>query len=151
MKRREAREYTFKLIYELGVQTDKTVEELIEHTAQAQEFAPDKYIKQTVKGVLEHKDEIDELIADCAVNWNFNRLSATSLAVMRLATYEMIYSDDVPFSIAINEAVEIAKKYDHDKAPKFINGILNAIAVKKGLKGEPKKEEPAQADGEKSE
>lgn len=151
MKRREAREYTFKLIYELGVQTDKTAEELIEHTAEAQEFAPDKYIKQTVKGVLEHKEEIDELIAECAVNWNFNRLSATSLAVMRLAAYEMIYSDDVPFSIAINEAVEIAKKYDHDKAPKFINGILNAIAVKKGLKGDVKKEEPAPADGEKSE
>ena len=151
MKRREAREYTFKLIYELGVQTDKSAEELIEHTAQAQEFDPDKYIKQTVKGVIEHKDEIDELISECAVNWNFNRLSATSLAVMRLATYEMIYSEDVPFSIAINEAVEIAKKYDHDKAPKFINGILNAIAVKKGLKGEPEKEEPASADGEKSE
>ena len=151
MKRREAREYTFKLIYELGVQTDKSADELIEHTAEAQEFAPDKYIKQTVRGVLEHKEEIDELIAECAVNWNFNRLSATSHAVMRLAAYEMRYSDDVPFSIAINEAVELAKKYDHDKAPKFINGILNAIAVKKGLKGDVKKEEPASADGETSE
>ena len=87
--------------------------------------------------MLEHKEEIDELIADCAVNWNFNRLSATSLAVMRLATYEMIYSDDVPFSIAINEAVEIAKKYDHDQSSSFINGILNTIADKKELKNKP--------------
>jgi N utilization substance protein B len=151
MKRREAREYTFKLIYELGVQDDKSAEELIEHTAEAQEFEPDKYIKKTVRGVSEHKEEIDALIADCAVNWNFNRLSATSLAIMRLASYEMLFSEDVPFSIAINEAVELAKKYDHDKAPKFINGILNAIAVKKGLKGEVKSEEPAQADDKKSE
>jgi N utilization substance protein B len=70
---------------------------------------------------------------------------------MRLAAYEMLFSDDVPFSIAINEAVELAKKYDHDKAPKFINGILNTIAVKKGLKGDAKAEAPAEADGEKSE
>ena len=151
MKRREAREYTFKLIYELGVQSEKSAEELIEHTAEAQEFAPDKYIKRTVKGVLEHKEEIDALIAECAVNWNFSRLSATSLAIMRLAAYEMLFSEDVPFSIAINEAVELAKKYDHDKAPKFINGVLNTIAVKKGLKGEAKAAEPAEADGEKSE
>ena len=53
---------------------------------------------------------------------------------MRLAAYEMLYVEDVPFSVAINEAVELAKTYDHEKAPKFINGTLNAIAEKKGLK-----------------
>ena len=59
---------------------------------------------------------------------------------MRLAVYEMLYVEDVPFSVAINEAVELAKTYDHDKSPKFINGILNAIAEQKGLKA-PKKED----------
>ena len=151
MKRREAREYAFKLVYELGVQSDKSADELIVDTAEAQEFSPDKYIKKTVRGVSEHLSEIDTLIEECAVNWNFNRLSAASLAIMRLATYEMLYAEDVHFSIAINEAVEIAKKYDHDKAPKFINGILNTIADKKGLKAEAKKEESASEDGEKSE
>lgn len=134
MKRREAREYAFKLVYELGVQTEKDAVSLIEDTAREQEFAPDGYIEKTVMGIAEKKDELDELIAENAKNWKLERLSAASLAIMRLATYEMLYVEDVPFSVAINEAVELAKTYDHEKAPKFINGTLNAIAEKKGLK-----------------
>ena len=88
-------------------------------------------------GVAEKKDELDALISESAQKWRLERLSATSLSIMRLATYEMLYVEDVPFSVAINEAVELAKTYDHDKAPKFINGILNAIAEKKGLKVKP--------------
>jgi len=56
------------------------------------------------------------------------------LTIMRLGTYEMLYMEDIPFSVSINEAVNLAKKYDHDKAPAFINGVLNAIADEKGLK-----------------
>ena len=148
MKRREAREYAFKLVYELGVQKEKNADELMEHTSEALEFSPDKYIKTTVRGVAEHVEEIDALISECAVNWNFNRLSAASLAVMRLAVYEMLYAEDIHFSIAINEAVEIAKIYDHDKAPKFINGVLNTIATKKGLKEVKKPEEAPKSENE---
>lgn len=135
MNRRQAREYAFKLIYESGVQTDKTVEELISDTAQVHEFEPDAYITKVVYGVKEKNGELGELIAECASGWKLERLSLASLSIMKLATYEMLYVDDIPFSVSINEAVELAKLYDHDKAPKFINGILNAIAVKKGLKG----------------
>lgn len=134
MKRRLAREYAFKLVYELGVQQDKDRISLIEDTAREQEFTPDEYIEKVVMGVTEHKDELDALIADSAKGWKLERLSAASLAIMRLAVYEMLYVEDVPFSVAINEAVELAKTYDHEKAPRFINGTLNAIAEKKGLK-----------------
>lgn len=137
MKRRLAREYAFQLIYEAGVQTDKESAELISDTAKEQDFEPDEYIENAVKGVNEHKDELDALISECAKGWKLERLSLASLSIMRLSIFEMLYLDDVPFSVSINEAVELAKKYDHDKAPKFINGILNAVAEKKGLKKKP--------------
>ena len=134
MKRREAREYAFKLVYELGVQREKDTVSLIEDTAREQEFTPDGYIENVVQGITEKKDELDALISESAKGWKLERLSAASLAIMRLAAYEMLYVEDVPFSVAINEAIELAKTYDHEKAPKFINGTLNAIAEKKGLK-----------------
>ncbi len=134
MNRRTARDLAFKLVYELSVQKDKLPEELIADTAVAQEFVPDVYLRSVVNGVYEKAGELDALIEECAVGWKLERLAGVSLAIMRLATYEMLYADDVPFSVAINEAVELAKKYDHDKSPKFINGILNKIAEKCGLK-----------------
>ena len=134
MNRREARERAFQLIYEMSAQTDKTTEALISDTASGQDFRPDDYIRGAVAGVREKTDELDALISGCAVGWRIERMSAVSLAILRLAVYEMLYVDDVPFSVAINEAVEAAKKYDHGSAPKFINGILNAVAVKTGLK-----------------
>ena len=127
MKRRLAREYAFKLIYELGVQSEKDTVSLIEDTAREQEFSPDEYIQKTVAGISEKRDELDALISESAKSWKLERLSAASLAIMRLATYEMLYVEDVPFVVAINEAVELAKTYDHEKAPKFINGILGSF------------------------
>lgn len=136
--RRKARDFAFKLIYESNVQKDKDISELIADTEAAQEFFADKvsteYIKTTLIGVTEKREEIDGIISENAKGWKLNRISATSGAILRLAIYEMLYSDNVPFVVAINEAVELAKKYDHDKAPRFINGILNAVAEQKGLK-----------------
>ena len=133
MKRSEAREFAFKLIYEAEVQKDKDTASLISDTEEGQEFSADGYIRGTLAGVAEWHEEIDGLISDHAHGWKLSRISMTSGAILRLAIYEMLHTD-IPFSVAINEAVELAKKYDHDKAPKFINGILNAIAESKGLK-----------------
>ena len=63
------------------------------------------------------------------------RISRISLAILRLCIYEMLYVENIPFSVSINEAVELCKKYNDDKAPAFVNGILNTIADKEGLKG----------------
>lgn len=134
MNRRKARELAFTLIYELGVQTDKSADEIIADTACEQEFSPDDYIRNVVSGVEKEKESLDALISEKAVGWKLERISGVSLAIMRLSAYEMLNVEDVPFNVAINEAVELAKKYDHEKAPKFINGILNAIAEEKGLK-----------------
>ena len=81
-----------------------------------------------------HIADIDRRIFLNTNGWKENRLSRVSLSIMRLCVYEMLYRPDVPFSVSINEAVELAKRYDHDKAPRFINGVLNAVAEQEGLK-----------------
>lgn len=141
MTRREARVAAFQLIYERSIQKDKSTSRIIKDTAEAQEFIPNKYIKAVLRGTEEKLDELDALINDASVEWRIERMSAVSLSILRLAVYEMLYcAEDVPFKVAINEAVELAKTFDDDNAPAFINGILNKIATDKGLKGGVKAE-----------
>ena len=78
--------------------------------------------------------ELDEIISQRAIGWKTKRMTKVSLSVMRIAVYEMKYCDDIPFSVSINEALEICKKYDDEKAPAFVNGILNGVAEDLGLK-----------------
>ena len=154
--RRRSRDFAFLLIYEANVQKDKDLADLMADTAElvasletSQDFHPDEtemeYIKTTVAGVLEKREEIDVIISENAHGWKLKRISATSGAILRLAIYEMLYNKNVPFVVAINEAVELAKKYDDDKGPKFINGILNAVAEQKGLKPAKAKKPDANA------
>ena len=82
MKRRLAREYAFKLIYEQGVQSDKESARLIEDTAREQEFSPDEYIEKVVAGVAEKREELDALISESAQKWRLERLSGISLSIM---------------------------------------------------------------------
>ncbi len=137
MTRREAREALFTLIYEMPFCKEQNADEILERELMAREESiDDNYIKESFKGTFENISEIDALISENAIGWSFERLTKVSLAIMRLCCYEMIYTD-LPVKIAINEAVELAKKYDHDQAPSFINGVLNNIANKRGLKDKP--------------
>ncbi len=132
MKRREAREALFKLLYEMTFNAPEELENVIEIEKNERDIE-DEYLLDSVRGIYSHLDEIDEKISQNSVGWKRERLSKVSLSIMRISVYEMCYAG-IPFSISINEAVELAKKYDHDKAPAFINGILNAVAVSSGLK-----------------
>ncbi len=85
------------------------------------------YVIGVVKGVAEKREEIDELIKKYSVGWNLNRISRIAMAIMRVAVYETKYVEDISEKIAINEAVEIAKKYDSAETVSFINGILGSI------------------------
>ncbi len=139
MTRREARVAAFQLIYERSIQKDKSTSKIIKDTSEAQEFIPNRYIKAVLRGTEEKLDELDTLINEASLEWRIERMSAVSLSILRLAVYEMLYfSDEVPFKVAINEAVELAKNFDDDNAPAFINGILNKIATLKGLKNDGK-------------
>jgi N utilization substance protein B len=80
-----------------------------------------------IRGVLEHREAIDEAIKKHAKNWDFHRIAAVDRNIMRLAIYEMLYRDDIPPIVSINEAVDIAKKFSTEDSGKFVNGILDKI------------------------
>ncbi len=139
MKRREARETAFCLIFEKDFMKELSCKEVYDialgyFDREAIEGEP--YIFSTFNGVYENIEEIDRLIAFASANWDSERISRVSKAILRLATYEIKYVDDIPVKIAVNEAVEIAKKYDDDKAFSFINGVLAKVAVEVGAKDE---------------
>ncbi|MEE0944309.1 MAG: transcription antitermination factor NusB [Clostridia bacterium] len=127
--RSEAREGAFSLVFQLN--TDNIdIEFLIE---QLTEEKPEsvyniEYIKTVIYGVVEKTNELDERIsAALPSNRGITRISKVVLAVLRLAVYEILYVDDVPEKVAINEAVELAKKYGEDDAPSFVNGVLSGV------------------------
>lgn len=137
MKRRTSRETALALIYAEQYQEDLPMADLYATTVRAQEWEDDSYVRTLFFGVCEKQEELDAKIAAHAEGWTPARMPKISLAIMRIAVYEMLYSEDVPFEAAIDEALELAKRYDHEKAPAFINGVLNAVATAAGLKNLP--------------
>lgn len=91
------------------------------------------YIKKLICGVSEHSAELDGYIEKYAKGWRFARISRTALAVMKTAMYEVLYMPEIPNGVAINEAVEIAKKYDEPETVRFINGVLGSFAKGEAL------------------
>ena len=85
------------------------------------------YISRILDGVLSHVTELDEKISAASVNWSLERIAKVDLTILRLATYEILYEDDVPGSVAINEAVELANRYSAPSSGRFINGVLGTI------------------------
>ena len=132
MSRKNDRKHVLSLIFSLDFNTTQPqYEYYAEHfalDAVESEISEPDYIQEVFGGVEKHKEEIDSLIGKNAEGWNFERLSRIDKAIMRLAICEMLYIDSITTSIAINEAVELAKEYSTDEAPRFINGILGKIA-----------------------
>lgn len=85
------------------------------------------YISRILDGVLSHVTELDEKISAASVNWSLERIAKVDLTILRLATYEILYEDDVPGSVAINEGVELANRYSEPSSGRFINGVLGTI------------------------
>ncbi len=143
MVRNTAREIAIHLSYELSF-TEKTAEALVDQRLTAESFAelaeeddvyreaPNAkqaaYIRRLVRGVDEHGAELDGYIEKYAKGWKFSRIPLVASAIMRVAMYEVLYMPDVPNAAAINEAVEIAKKYETPETVKFINGILGSFS-----------------------
>ncbi len=134
MKRTDARENAFLLLFEGAAKKDETPEEIFEKAVNERGLETDDYVKEVFFGVYEHMTEIDELVDSCLVGWKKNRISLTSVAIARLGAYEMKYLTDIPAKVTINEGIELSKKYDDEKTYGFVNGVLNAIADKTGKK-----------------
>ena len=128
MNRKTARENAFILLFELSSKNDETAQEIFEKATEIRALECDDYVKTVFFGVNENLRVIDECIEKCLVGWKKNRLSLVSMALLRLAVYEMMFVSDIPFKVSINEAIELSKKYDDDKAFMLINGALNAAA-----------------------
>lgn len=127
MNRSEIREDAFKLIYSLEIQKSDNLEEQVELYLESNDITNKsaiEYIKDAVFGIEKNKDEIlKEIEKYLKSDWKIDRISKIDLSILKLAIYEIKYKD-LPFKVAINEAVEIAKKYGEDTSQKFVNGIL---------------------------
>ena len=134
MTRREERQLLMELVYEFSFYSAGELRDIYTSEKEIREF-DSGYVDKCTDGVIENMDEIDKYISDSSKGWKLSRLSRITLSIMRVAVYEMIF-EKLHYSIAINEAVELAKKYDDDKAPAFINGVLNNIALSSGLKND---------------
>ena len=133
MKRTEAREQAFKLLYSLQLMDEKNIEEQLEIFIQENEIQ-DKdgidYIKDVIVGTNKYNEEIEKSISEnIKSDWDINRISKIDLTLLKLGIYEIIYSK-LPYKVVINEVVELAKKYGDDNSKSFVNGVLASIVKK---------------------
>lgn len=126
MTRKEARETAMCLLFEQDFRTGETAGEIFEISVENREIEDDEYLRRVFFGVNENLAEIDEIIGRNAKGWKTERMSHVSRAIQRIAVYEMLFEKDIPAPVSINEAIELCKKYDDDKAKRFVNGVLNA-------------------------
>lgn len=131
MSRREIREQVFKMLFRVEFYDQKDMPEQLELFAQEeQNIKPEdlEYIENKVNKIEEMLEQIDKEINEAAVRWKTSRMGKADLTIIRLAVYEMRYDDQIPVAVAINEAVELAKKYGTDESARFVNGILAKLA-----------------------
>jgi len=128
MGRKQAREGTMKLIYQMEVNDDFSEEAL---SLFFENFPFDQsekeYIIDAYNKIKDNIEEIDNLIENTLEGWKINRLAKIDLAILRIALYEILYRNDIPVEVSINEAIETAKKYSSEDSYKFINGVLGSI------------------------
>lgn len=131
MTRSELREHVFKMVFQLEFHTIEDMPEHLKLYIDSLENAADKdkeYIKKKYEAVAKKAGEIDAMIDKTSETWKTKRMGKVDLAILRLAAYEMKWDEDVPTGVAINEAVELAKKFSGDGSPAFVNGVLARLA-----------------------
>lgn len=128
MTRREAREQAFILIFEKSFNSEAEIDEILDLAKELELIEQDEFLENLVNKTCEMQQEIDEHISNNARGWKINRISKVPLAIIRLALAEILYFEDVPAGVSINEAVELAKKYANPEDASFINGLLGTVA-----------------------
>ena len=124
--KREAREQAFALVFEM-ILNNAPVEELVDSASQCRDIAVSGYAVKAASAVREHREELDAIIDRFSAKWKLNRLPKVTLSVLRLALCEMLWLE-VPVGAAIDEAVELTKKYGGDDDPAYVNGVLGGYA-----------------------
>lgn len=134
MSRRKIREQVFKLLFCSEFNSREEMEQQAEWFYRDDENEVEEEKKQEISEklnrILDCKKELDEKLSGAVTGWSIDRIGKVELTIMRLAIYEMLYDDTVPVSVAINEAVELAKKYGQEESSGFVNGVLAKLAKK---------------------
>ena len=134
--RRDARELALQALYQLDVTADRDPAGALALFWGHFDAPPDvrSFARELVDGVREHRERIDALIGESAEHWKLPRLSRVDLNLLRLATFELLARADIPASVTINEAIEIARRFGTDESAAFVNGVLDHIAGVLGVK-----------------
>ena len=129
MGRRASREIAMKLLYQLEIQKEDREEQINYVLEENSLIDKDRdYVTDVVEGVAKNLSQIDKIIEELSRGWKIGRISKVDLSIMRLSIYEICYRNDIPYSVSVNEAVELAKRYSSEDAGAFVNGILSKVS-----------------------
>ncbi|HHU82523.1 MAG TPA: transcription antitermination factor NusB [Firmicutes bacterium] len=159
MSRRLARELVFKILFQIDlgrIPWQEAVDYALPEYGQGLSAGEHSFITGLVQGVTSSCRELDDLLSRFSSEWTLNRMAATDRSILRLALYEILYREDIPVEVSVNEAVELAKKYGEEDSGRFVNGILGALIKELDHNGALKKtgdstdgEEPLTGEGTK--
>ena len=128
MSRRKSREATMKLLYQIQFNSDDIELQILDMTEEEEILGKEKvYVSEIVNGVLQNVEDIDKIIEENLTGWKMNRVSKVNLAILRLSIYEILYREDIPNTVSINEAVELTKKFSGEDSKVFVNGLLAKV------------------------
>ena len=126
--RRKARTIALEIIYQKEI-TNNSLDEIIKNRRRMGEYEiPSEFSMSLVRGVVNHQEELNDLISNYANNWALDRMPLLDRNIIKISLYEMLYEQDIPFSVSINEAVELAKIFGTEDSRRFVNGVLGKIA-----------------------
>ena len=127
MTRKEAREYTMQALFQMEAQRDFEEPDLEKYLSREELGKQKTYVESLLRAVSENIRRVDEIISQCSEGWPPARMSKMDLAIIRVAAGEIIFMEDIPRAVSINEAVELAKKYGTEHSPQFVNAVLGKI------------------------
>lgn len=130
MTRHEERELALCLLFEWNSDRERNPTEIYDTAKEIRDVQESAYVREVLAGVEAHVEELDALIDEHAKGWKRSRISRISLSTIYIAAYEMFYCDKIPTRVSLNEAIELTKAYDDEKAYSFVNGVLHALATK---------------------
>lgn len=132
MNRKKSRETAMKLMYEIMIKKEsyeEVIQDFKDHSEDLLEELDIDYITRVLKGITENIEIIDETFEKHLINWKKDRLSKIDLSILRVAVYEIMFEEDIPEKVSVNEGIELAKKYSQDNTGAFINGVLGKIVT----------------------
>ncbi len=130
MSRKISRDKALEILYGMEISKDtpkEAIENFYENYEENIKDVSREYLEMVINGVYDNKESLDKIIEAKLQNWKLNRISKVNLSILRISIYEMKYVDDVPERVALNEAIDLTKKYSDEKSSAFVNGVLDRI------------------------